>query len=308
MSLIVEATSPVHSLQDAGRFGYSRFGISNAGAADLMSFYWANWLLDNPADTATLELVGGGFACTFTDNLTIALTGAHCGATLNGSPVEPWVSLAIKAGDSLRLGSPRAGRIAYLALAGGFDCPPALGSLSVARRDGLGGWDGQGTPLQRDQVLPVRPRQVAPKAVPRRFVPDYRRPVLLNLMPGFEFDQFSAADRAALTAQPFQLSRQVDRMGARLEDGPVLRPPRVEYSSPIPLGAVQVPADGNPIVLMRDRQSLGGYAKLGCVCRESIGALIQRPAGTAVGFTRVEVAAMQARMNQVSEFFGVRAS
>ncbi|MGB0957240.1 MAG: biotin-dependent carboxyltransferase family protein [Litorivicinus sp.] len=282
--LIVVRSSPLHSLQDHGRFGFARFGIAQAGAADRYSLAWANYLLGNASGTAAIELTGGGFEAEFSCHQSFALTGAFADVQLDGAALLPWRSYQARAGSRLRIGSPRSGNHIYLAVAGGFAIASTLGSVSCSRRDGLGGTDGDGRGLAAGELLPLTGAVSEAMAVPRSRIPDYRAPLELPLRLGYQAADFSPRDRARLLAEPYQLSAQFNRMGVRLRHGPALEPPGMEFSEPIALGAVQVPPDGQPIVLLNDRQTLGGYPKIGCVLEPALCALSQRRQGAWVQF------------------------
>ena len=283
--------SPLHSVQDLGRHGWGHLGISSAGAADMLAHCWANWLVDNSATAATLELIGGGFKALFTQPQSFALSGADCNAHLNDQAIYPWQSYQAQAGDQLRLSSPQSGQIAYLSVAGGFQTSLALGSRSYSRRDDLGQVIGASVPTLA-KTTPTR-------SVPRRFIPSYRAELVLDLLVGYQFDQIQGR-----IEQPLTVTRHSDRMGIRLHAEHPFESPPMEYSESIALGGVQVPPDGQPIVLNRDRQSLGGYPKLGCLTRLSLSALAQCPPGSQVWMQKSDPTEAVRKLAQLREFFG----
>jgi len=283
--------SPLHSLQDLGRFGYSHLGISSAGAADMLAHCWANWLVDNPATAATLECPGGGLRARFDQDQWFSLTGADCQAQLNDRPLLPWRSYQARTGDQLVLGSPRAGQIAYLAVHQGFQTPLVLGSRAWARRDQLG--------EIISESLPCHPSTGQPKAVAHRFIPSYQAPLTLQLIPSYQFEAIQGD-----LQQGFEVTRLSDRMGIRLKARVPFTSAPIEQSESIALGAVQIPPDGHPIVLNRDRQSLGGYPKLGCLTRLSLSMLAQQRPGRIVGMQPIELAQAQVKLTQLRQFFG----
>ena len=264
----VERAGPLALLQDAGRFGVRRLGVTQGGPADLHGWAWANRLAGNPWGTAALEITFGGLTLVAERDLTLAVAGADLGATLEGSPLPLWETVTVREGQRLTFGSPRHGLRAYLAVAGGFQAEPVLGSVSCVVREGLGGFDGRGSKLADGDRLAVRAdagRRVAKQEVPEGERPDYAEPATLALLPGAQVADFSGDSLFAAFNRPWRVDDRADRMGVRLT-GPRLTC-RIGslISEGIGLGAVQVPPDGQPIALLNDRQTIGGYPRLGAL-------------------------------------------
>lgn len=304
MSLLIQRTSPLHSIQDSGRFGYQSMGATPAGPLDVMAYSWANQVLSNPPGSPALELIRGGLVAEFTKATTFILTGAECHGELSGRACPAWITHQAQAGDQLYLFSPTHGQITYLSVAGGFQIKPCFGSVATSRRDQMGGFHGDASPLQTGDRLPYATAAPVIGGVSRRFIPEYTTPLQLRLITGYQFDTFDKAAQDHLVSQPFQLSKTCNRMGYRLEGPPLPMVPNAGLSEPIALGSVQVPPDGLPIILMRDRQSLGGYPKLGVVMREDLGALAQRSAGDPIAWTLISRDTAQQRLRQLHQFFG----
>lgn len=283
--------SPLHSLQDLGRAGYASIGLTAAGAWDMRAHHWAQWCVDNPDDSPSLELIGGGFAARFTGDCNFALTGADCAAYLDDQPVHPWQSHRARAGQGLRLGTPRTGRIAYLALGARMDLPQTLGSRSFSRREGLG------IALENGKHLTGRAHSAEFRAVPRRFIPSYQGAVKLPVIQGQCWPEQAN--------QYYQVSQASDRMGTRLIAQMPLTVASREYSAPIALGAIQVPPDGHPIILNRDHQTMGGYPVIGCMTREALSTLAQLNPGTELTFKSIPQSDARQRQQQLADFFGV---
>ncbi|WP_027330408.1 biotin-dependent carboxyltransferase family protein [Marinimicrobium agarilyticum] len=273
---------PLTLLQDLGRFGYQHLGLSPGGAADEHAFRWANRLLGNDPNAPALEVTLGGVCLLVERPLQIALTGADQQANVNGRPINPWCTHTLAEGDRLQFGFSNSGVRAYLAVRGGFDVAPCFGSVATVTREKMGGLDGSGAPLKEGDVLPCPDtRAVFGRTVPSRFIPDYRKPVTLRLMISERRGWFSAAALERLYRTAYRLSSRSDRMGARLEGETVASRVKGIVSEPIPFGAVQVPPDGLPIVLLKDRQTIGGYPKIGTVHPLDAFALAQcQPGGT----------------------------
>lgn len=296
--LLVEDGGPLTTVQDLGRPGYLRVGIPASGPMDREAFLLANRLVGNPDTAAGLECTLIGPRLAFTDERLVAITGADMAPTVNGAPVPAWQGLRVRAGDVLRLGPARSGVRAYLAIAGGVDTPPVLGSRATYVRGRLGGLEGRalrkGDRLPLGRVGAARPRRVQPERVPT-----YGGEPELAVVLGPQDDRFTAAGIAALFEGPYQMRPQNDRMGARLQ-GPFIEHTRGHdiISDGVALGGIQVIGEGQPIVLLADRQSTGGYTKIGTVCSFDIGRIAQVKPGGRLHFRRVTVAEAHAMLRQ----------
>ncbi|MEH6566618.1 MAG: biotin-dependent carboxyltransferase family protein [Halopseudomonas sp.] len=273
--LRVEQTLGFAQLQDGGRFGVRHLGVTQGGALDWIAQHWANWLLGNPLDACVLEIPLGGLTLTAEADGWLALTGADLAATLDQQPLAPWQAFTIRRGQVLRFNTPQSGVRGYLAAAGGFQAPAVLGAVATVMREGLGGLQGDGSALKVADQLSYDSRSVSPRQMPVAAIPDYTAEVRLQLLLGAQGNQFSGASLFALFNQPWTLDQRADRMGMRLT-GPALRYQGAPLiSEGIPLGAVQVPPDGQPIVLLNDRQTIGGYPRLGALTPASLARLAQ---------------------------------
>lgn len=280
--LQVLSPGPRTTIQDRGRRGYQRHGLAQGGAADLLAYLWANKLLDNPDHSACLEITLGGFEAIAEGPITIAITGAASDISVNGQPVDPWSTVHLENADRLKIGVPRYGRYSYLAIPGGIDAPAFCGSRSVVLREKIPGF----TALTEHDSLPALG---STSTIPRRSVPTGKRPdyageVILRIIPGYQVDQFHPDDLLRLTASDYRISQQSDRMGIRMEGAPLTRVASGVISEGIAMGAIQVPGEGLPIVLLNDRQTIGGYPKVGTLGIIDCGRLAQRLPGDRVRF------------------------
>jgi len=280
---------PQTTVQDLGRTGQMRYGIPPSGPVDRFAFVLANRLVGNPDTAAALEctLIGPRFEVTSAG--AIAVTGADMPVTVNGQEAAGWSTIAVKPGDVVRLGPARTGVRAYIGVAGGLDVPMVLGSRSTYLRGRVGGMQGRalrkGDELATFPTGPVRRRRVAQKAIP-----DYMGEPTVRAILGPQADRFTDAGIRALFEGRYEVLPQSDRMGSRL------RGPRIEHarghdivSDGIALGSVQVPGDGQPIVLLVDRQSTGGYTKMATICSSDIWRVGQARPGQSLRFQRIEV-------------------
>ena len=277
------------SVQDGGRMGWQRFGVPVCGAMDPEALAIANILCGNDETEAALELTGAGCAVRFESPNIFALAGADFSPRLNGVPIETGRAVLAKKGDQLETGFAKKGFRGVLAVAGGFDLPPVMGSRSTDLKGGFGGFQGR---LLRDgDVLPFRDAQVwLPNLAERRA--EMLRSAAdspLRVVLGPQDDSFSQRGIQTFLSGTYTVTSKSDRMGYRLEG------PKIEYaqdkdgniiSDGIVMGAVQVPS-GQPIIMMADRQTTGGYAKIAVVITPDLGRIAQMAAGHPLRFAAV---------------------
>lgn len=285
--LLVKSCGPMTSLQDRGRLGYQGFGVSPSGAMDRRALAMANALVGNPLETAAIEFMnlGGAFTCEGGD-LHVALAGAGCSASIDGAPVPPQTSVLLKEGQSLEVGHPRTGTFAYLAVAGGFAVEPELGSLSFHLRSRLGGL--KGAPLKAGDRLPCL--SGAQDREPMQLTVDpLEESGPIRVILGPQDDYFTPEAIRTFLESEFAISPQADRMGFQLTG------PRLDHakgfnivSDGIVDGHIQVPGSGQPIVLMRDRQTAGGYPKIATVISADLARFAQMRPGMSVRFKAVQ--------------------
>ena len=312
MSLHVLRPGLLTTVQDLGRFGYQPDGIIVSGAMDALALRVANLLVGNHENAAGLEITLLGPKIRFETDQLIALTGAHLSPTLNGQPVGRHRPVWVAAGAELAFGPAVAGCRAYLAVAGGVAVPPVLGSRSTYLRAGFGGHEGRA--LRAGDGLPVG----EPSVVGARLVQQLARPgaawaaasftpgpalsplprhrPVLRAVRGPEYGQFSTESQRAFWEEPFTITPAADRMGYRLQGPPLARLDETELlSSAVTFGTVQVPAGGQPIVLLADHQTTGGYPRLAQVISVDWSALAQAAPGQSLRFQEVSVAEAQAQ-------------
>jgi biotin-dependent carboxylase-like uncharacterized protein len=292
----------MHSLlQDAGRYGYQRFGVPVNGPMDEWSHRIANALVGNDADAATLECTLTGPTVRFARDTLIALAGADMNATVAGIPLPRHCAVMVRRDMPLVLGRCRQGARGYLAVRGGFAPEPVLGSRSTNLRAHFGGVAGRA--LRAGDAVPVASpaREMLPLA--RMLVQSgmpcvaarapsgelhVEPPDAVRFIPGPQWDRFTPQARQCFERDSFTVSSQSDRMGYRLEGASLaLAEPLEMISEAVSFGTVQVPPGGAPIVLMADRQSAGGYPKIAYVISADLPALAQALPGAALRFRGV---------------------
>lgn len=281
-ALLIENSTPLCLLQDAGRFGVRHLGVTQGGALDWVSMSWANRLLGNALDAAVVEITLGGLTLLAQEDCCLALAGADLGAMLDERPVTPWRSFFVRRGQRLRFNQPLLGARAYLAAPGGFDAPSMLGSCSTVSREQLGGIDGLGKALVQGDQLSYSGSAFQLGALSAQQIPDLADPAPLDIVLGAQSGAFSGQSLFDVFNNDWALDSRGDRMGIRLLGPQLVYQGAAMISEGIPLGAVQVPPDGQPIVLLNDRQTIGGYPRLGALTPLSLARLAQRLPGSHV--------------------------
>ncbi|ERK18282.1 MAG: biotin-dependent carboxyltransferase family protein [Pantoea sp.] len=288
------------SLQDQGRNGWRQFGISVSGALDQPAMRTANMLVGNDEGSAVLEIVLGQFKAQFQRDGWFALTGAGCNANLDGKAVWTGWRLPVKKGQVLSLSMPVHGMRSYLAINGGFAVPEMLDSASTDLKAGFGGFAGR--KLQDGDLLPLgkATRDFSKKAGVRQLLWGNR----IRALPGPEYNEFTREAQEAFWRSAWKLSPQSNRMGYRLQGRTLHRKAtRDLLSHGLVPGVVQVPPNGQPIVLMADAQTTGGYPRIACIIEADLYHLAQIRLGEPIHFTHCTLEeAMQAKQQQQRVF------
>lgn len=276
------------TVQDYGRWGYQAFGMPVAGAMDRYAFRLANILAGNADNAAVLEMTLRGGSFRFEQDCLVAVCGADMQGMLNGQKIRNWSSFWVTAGSELAFDYAVSGCRAYLAVHGGIDVPVVLGSRSTYTRAGVGGF--QGRQLRAGDQLSVGRESrhpAAPRHLPEQFVPQYGNHVQLRVLLGPQDDLFTAKGIDTLFTAVYTISSEADRMGYRLEGEKIEHSGKPDIvSDALCQGAIQVPGHGMPIVMMADRQTTGGYAKIGTVIGPDLTKLAQAKPGDTVSFVR----------------------
>lgn len=289
------------TVQDMGRYGYQRYGVPVSGAMDQFALRVANLLVGNQEGAASLEITFIGPSLRLLSDAVIAITGGDLDPRANDRPLAMWRAVTVPGGSVLSFGGMRDGVRAYLAIAGGIDLPPVLGSRSTYTRSRIGGVEGRALKVgDRLGVAEESPRDgVEGKDLPHDLVPTYGHTHLLRVVLGPQDDAFTPEGIHTFLSSTYTVTPQSDRTGYRLEG------PRVQHkrsadiiSDGIPFGAVQVTGDGMPIVLLADRGTTGGYAKIATVISVDIPRLAQAAPGDTIAFRGVTVAAAHRALRQ----------
>lgn len=281
-ALTVKGSTPLCLLQDVGRFGVRHLGVTQGGALDWVSMSWANKLLNNALNAAVIEVTLGGLTLLAESDCCLALAGADLGAVLDDRPMAPWRSFFVSKGQQLSFTRPITGARAYLAAPGGFAALEVLGSCATVTREGLGGLDGSGKALAEGDQLTYSGASFELHALPDHLIPDFSDQRPLDVVLGAQIGQFSGLSLFDAFNSDWTLDSRADRMGMRLLGPELVYQGKPMISEGIPLGAIQVPPDGQPIILLNDRQTIGGYPRLGALTPMSLARLAQKLPGSVV--------------------------
>lgn len=290
-------------IQDSGRIGYQQYGLTNGGPVDAAAFNWANRLCNNQPGTTAIEVNIGGLMLRARVRTQIAITGAAMSLSINGKLMPIWQSHNIYPKDIIRLGYSTAGSRCYLATAGGFTVEPQFASTSTVVRERIGGLNGES--LLTGDIVPCPPCENSQRwRVLNQYRPRYTNHINLRAIPSYQHKLFTRAEKRKFYRSTFTVSRNCDRMGYRLNGTHIKSPNKGILSEGIVLGAIQIPHDGNPIIMLQDRPTMGGYPKIATVLSLDIAALGQLKAGDTVSFSPISVssakslvAAQRERMN-----------
>ena len=297
------------TVQDLGRPGSQRHGVTPGGAADAGALRLANVLVGNSEGAAGLEITLAGPTLRFMETALVAICGGEFEATIEGQRLPMWRPVWLKAGAELAVGAARTGCRTYLAVAGGFAVPRVLGGRGTYLAAGFGGFEGRA--LRAGDVLKVGPASLWARRLaaalagelpwrPARWEvgasarPRYAVAPTVRVIRGPQWDWFDGETQQRLLKERFTVTPHSDRMGLRLA-GSVLNldSPREMVSEGVVVGTVQVPPDGQPIVLLADGQTIGGYPKIAVVATNDLPLLAQLRPGDTIGFQEVSLAGAQ---------------
>ena len=306
----VERPGPCTTVQDPGRLGFAAIGVSRSGAADPLSLRLGNALVGNPPGAAALEMTLGGGTFRFDAGAVVALTGSPFETSIEDAAGERraipgWRSVEIGAGERLVVGATRGGARAYLCVSGGIEVPPVLGSASTHLASGIGGIEGRAL-KSGDRLTTGASRAAAAKALGPGEIAALdailgRR--TLRVVDGAHAERFEGEPAKRFLGTVWSVSEQSDRMGIRLV-GAALAPssPGTMTTEGMPIGAIQVPGDGQPIVLFVEHQTTGGYPVIACVIAADLPALAHLRPRDALRFDRVSLADARVRLAEQEVF------
>ncbi|ASK62430.1 KipI antagonist [Virgibacillus phasianinus] len=299
------------TIQDLGRHGYQKFGVIASGVMDPLAHRIANLLVGNDEDAATLEITLAGPVILFEKDALISLCGGDLSPAIDGKSVRMWRTIFVKKGSKLQFGAHQSGCRTYLSIAGGFKVPEIMDSSSTYLRAEIGGFHGRA--LKADDRLETNLMTDLSKVIMEALIPDTDEPFgdigwsitssispflsgesTIQVIPGRQFHLFTKESKQNLFKESYDVSPQSDRMGYRLQGAKLsLSEPEDLISEAVAFGSIQVPPDGNPIVLLADRQTTGGYPKIGQIASVDMSLIAQAKPGDSLSFKKITVEAAQ---------------
>lgn len=297
MSIRITNGGLLTTVQDLGRAGFQQFGVPVSGAMDSHSAAIANILVGNDENEAVLEATMIGPRIEFTESVCIAVTGGDLSPTMDGQPLPMYRAVLARAGQTLAFGTLKNGCRAYIAFAGGLDIAPAMGSRSTYLKAQIGGVDGR--KLDKGDEIGLRaPVTALPNAWKRAIAdaPSFtKKELALRVVMGPQDDAFTENGIATFLGSTYTVTNQFDRMGYRLDgetiahvkDGNII-------SDGISFGAIQIPSEGKPIIMLADRQTVGGYTKIATVITADLPLVAQAKGGDQIRFQKVGIEEAQA--------------
>ena len=286
MSFEITNNPILTTIQDKGRFGYSHLGVTNSGVMDEYAYIVANRLLNNPLDTNILEITLSNLELIASIETKISITGANCEFFINEKKKEIWQTYSIKKGDILKVGKIYEGNWVYLAVVGGFDIKKEFGSNSTTIKESLGGLDGD--KLKKGDILPYKScSDVTKIAIKKEFIPKYEDELILRVILSYQENYFSIDEKKKFFSSSYTVTNEFNKMAYKLKGKPIKCDINGIISEGIAFGSIQITNDGQPIVLLKERQTIGGYPKIGTVINIDCFRLAQAKSGAKIRFEEI---------------------
>ncbi len=286
-------------IQDRGRYNYTHLGVTTAGYLDEYSALWAHKLLDNDVNNNLLEITFSNVEFKSTGNTTLAITGAYCEFFINGILKPVWCSYDIKTGDIVKVGKFMSGSRVYLAVKNGFIIKKEFGSNSTSMKESLGGLSGD--KLQNNDFLPFENTNIiVKKRIREDLLPKYENELTLRVILSCQEDSFKKEEKDKFFNSNFTVTSDFNRMACKLKGERIKSDLNGIISEGISFGAIQIPKDGQPIILLKERQTIGGYPKIGSVLSIDCFKLAQAKIGTIIRFEELGIEDGQ---NKIKDFY-----
>lgn len=278
------------TVQDLGRWGYQRYGMSVAGSMDHFATKVANYLVGNDENQAVLETTLMSPEIEFLCDEVISITGANMKPKINGEAVPMWTSLIVRANDKLSFSNATSGIRTYIAFSTGIDVPEIMNSKSTFLKGKIGGFKGR--KLAKGDEIPLKNKVIPDSGsyLPKKFDPEYKEDNTIRVVLGPQDDYFSKESIDTFLNSEYKITSEADRMGYRLDGAKIEHIEGADIiSDGIVFGSVQVPGHGSPIIMMADRQTTGGYTKIATVITPDLSKLAQMKPGSKINFKKISI-------------------
>lgn len=292
-------------IQDHGRYGYQQFGVPVSGVMDGFSHRVANILVGNNENDAVLEITIMGPEIEFMNDSIIAITGGNLSPNLNGNSVSMWESIHVKKGDILSFGSIKNGCRSYISFLGGIQVEKVMGSSSTYVKAKIGGLHGES--LKKGDTLKIgdlgnKIESTKYKKLPHEYMPTYSSKLEIRVVLGPQDDYFTQSGLDKFLSNEYKVTNECDRMGYRLEGEPIEHINGGDIiSDGINFGAIQIPSHGQPIIMMSDRQTAGGYTKIANVISVDLSKIAQAKPGDFIEFKKISIYEAQKLLKEMEE-------
>ncbi|PPK57794.1 biotin-dependent carboxylase-like uncharacterized protein [Malaciobacter marinus] len=302
MSLEIINTPIFATIQDKGRFSYTHIGVTHAGVMDEYAYYIANMLLGNKKDENIIEIAFSNVEFKANTNTQIAVTGASCEVFINNELKKSWQTHNLKVGDIVKIGKFLEGSKVYLAVKDGFKIKKEFGSYSTTIKENLGGLNANR--LQKGDILKINSHTLHHTSrLKDIFHPKYEDTLLLRVVLSYQDEYFSDKEKQKFFSSEFTVSNEFNRMGCKLKGEPIKCDIDGIVSEGISFGSIQIPSDGQPIILLKDRQTIGGYPKIGSVLSIDCFKLAQAKPNTKIRFKQISIEKAQKKLKEFYNSF-----
>ena len=300
MSFKIISSGIFTTLQDQGRYGYNHLGITHSGVMDEYAYLWGQKLLGNKSHNALEVMVG--LKLEATDSMVISVCGADLNFQINGVSQSIWQTHNIQKGDVLSFLKRLSGQRAYLAVKGGFISEKKYGSYATTLKENIGSKVNRGDILETETLVPNNGGKAFRFRTVQEFIPKYTKTLTLRLLPSYQNDYFSIEEQEKFFNSEYVITMESNRMGAKLK-GMVITPSKGGIiSDGIAFGSVQIPQDGQPILLLKERQTIGGYPKIGSVLAIDCFKFSQLAVGDKVRFEKID---WEEAREKMLKFYGI---
>lgn len=302
MSLEVVNNPVLVTIQDKGRYSYSHIGVSTSGVMDEFAYLYANKMLANKLDTNILEISFSNVVFKANANTQLAITGAICEFFINDIAKTCWHTYNIKAGDIIKIGKILKGSRVYLGVHGGFDIPKEFGSYSTTIKENLGGLAGE--KLKKGDILSYKEFSFDhKKRLKEEFIPEYKDELTLRVILSYQEDNFDEKEKNKFFSSTYTITNEFNRMGCKLNGEAIGSNIDGIISEGIAFGSIQIPKDGQPIILLKERQTIGGYPKIGSVLSIDCFKLAQMKVGSKIKFEPISLNRAQEKVKLFYSIF-----
>ena len=285
------------TLQDRGRFSFTHLGVTNSGVMDEYATLTAHKLLNNNLNDNILEITFSNVVLQASENTTICITGAKCEFYINDELKNTWQTHKIKKSDTIKIGKILEGQRVYLAVKNGFDIPKEFGSNSTTIKESLGGISG--IQIKNNDILPYKQHNDnIVKKWKEEHIPTYKKELIVRVLLSYQENSFTSNEKEKFFNSTYTITPDFNRMACKLKGEAISSTLDGIISEAITFGSIQIPKDGQPIILLKERQTIGGYPKIGTVLSIDCFKLSQMKIGGTVRFEEIDIDTAQKKLKE----------